>query len=404
MTTMGITGDTRLRLFPISVKPSADRFLVIRRDTGRMLQTTESGIESIGLLRKGLTIDAARGALGQKYGCDPAEVDIMPLVECLLASDFVEAVDDRTISLRQWRLGRVLRGAYSNYVHAPALAKLIRWAPVAVSARAMIRSKPSRDRALLQQIETSMRSAPALGVLDDEIPALAARNSAALRDFYFERTLLAALPPARLDRWMKRRVRIEGLDHLDRAIASGRGVMLCAAHVSAYSIVPFALAARGYAQTMLMDATEDSAHEVRARVSEIIDAGYPYGLTPVATDRGVRILVRDLQHGKTVYLLIDPTPADARDHFDVPFLGRELRLARGIAWLALRTEAAVLPVSVRVEDTARYAIQLHAPIAEEERASEHALLTALGRSLERAVRARPAAWLKWKDFGMMCAR
>ena len=399
-----ITGDTRLRLFPVSVKPSADRFLVIRRDTGRMLQTTESGVESIGLLRKGMTIDAARGALGRKYGCDPAEVDIMPLIECLLDSDFVEAVDGRTISVRQWRPGRVLRGAYSSYVYAPLLAKLIRWAPVAISARAMLRSKPSRDPALLRHIENNMRSVPALGLLNEEFPVFAAQNSAALRDFYFERTLLAALPPAKLDRWMKRGVRIKGIEHLDRAIAGGRGVMLCAAHVSAYSIIPFALAARGYAQTMLMEATADSAHEVRARVSEIVAAGYPYGLTPLATDRGVRILVRDLQHGKTVFLLIDPTPTDARDHIAVPFLGGQLRLPRGIAWLALRTEAAVVPVSVQVEGTARYCIRLHAPLPDAERVSELALLSALARTLERAVRRRPAAWLKWKDFGMMSAR
>jgi lauroyl/myristoyl acyltransferase len=246
-----------------------------------------------------------------------------------------------------------------------------------------------------------MRSAAVLALRDDALPTLAAHNSAALRDFYFERTLLAALPPAKLDRWMKRGVGIDGLEHLDRAIASGRGVMLCAAHVSAYSIVPFALAARGYAQTMLMDATNDSAHEVRARVAEIAAAGYPYRLSPVPSDRGVRILVRELQDGKTVLLLIDPTLADARDHVKVPFLGGQLRLARGIAWLALRTLASVVPVSIMVEAAGRYRIQLHAPLTDAERASEDALLSALARGLERDVRARPAAWLKWKDFHIM---
>lgn len=401
---VAITGETRLRLFPISVKPSADRFLVIRRDTGRMLQTTESGVESIGLLRKGMTVDATRGALGRKYGWDPAEVDIRPLIECLFDSDFVEAVDGQTISVRQWRLGKALRTACSTYVYAPILAKLIRWAPVAVSARAMLRAQPARAVTLLRQIEQNMRAVPSLGVAEEAVPSLAARNSAALRDFYFERTLIAALPPAKLHGWMMRRVQVSGLAHLDGAIARGRGVMLSAAHVAGYSVVPFALAARGYAQTMLMDATDDSIREIRAVVDEIAGAGYPCALTPVAADRGVRVLVRDLQQGKTVCVLTDPTPSESRDHLEVPFLGGQLKLARGIAWLALRTHAAVVPVSVKVEGPARYHIDLHAPLTDAQRASEHTLLAALAHALERDVRARPDAWLKWKDFHMMCAR
>lgn len=401
---MAITGDTRLRLFPISVKSSADRFLVIRRDNGRMLQTTESGVESIGLLRKGLSVDATRGALGRKYGCDPADVDIMPLIECLLASDFVEAVDGTTISVRQWRVGKVLRTAYTTYVYAPMVGKLIRWAPVAISVRVMLRSQPARDARLLQQIEQNMRTAPSIASEAEAIPHLAARNSAALRDFYFERTLIAALPPRKLHRWMQRGVQVDGLDHLDRAIASGRGVMLCAAHVSAYSIVPFALAARGYPQSMLLDATHDSIHEIRSVVDGIVAAGYPCGLTPVPSDRGVRVLVRDLQQGRTVYLLIDPTPADSRDHLNVPFLGGELRLPRGIAWLALRANAVVMPVSIEVVCPGRYRVELHAPLTNDQRTSEQTLVAALAQTLERDVKARPAAWLKWKDFGMMCGR
>jgi lauroyl/myristoyl acyltransferase len=401
---ISITGDTRLRLFPISIKPSADRFLVIRRDTGRMLQTTESGVESISLLRKGLSVDATRGALGHKYGCDLAAVDIMPLIECLLESDFVEAVDGKTISVREWRVGRVLRTAYTTYVYAPVLARLIRWAPVAISARVMLRSKPARDARLLHQIEQNMRAAPSMGLEVEAIPHLAARSSAALRDFYFERTLIAALPPRKLHRWMQRGVQLEGLEHLNRAVASERGVMLCAAHVSAYSIVPFALATRGYAQSMLMDATDDSIHETQSVIAAVVQAGYPCALTPVASDRGVRALVRELQHGKTVYLLIDPTPVESRDHVTVPFLGVQLRLPRGIAWLALRTQAAVIPVSVEVVSVGQYRVQLHAPLRDEQRTDEHTLLAALGETLDRDVRARPAAWLKWKDFGIMCAR
>jgi lauroyl/myristoyl acyltransferase len=152
---------------------------------------------------------------------------------------------------------------------------------------------------------------------------------------------------------------------------------------------------------MLMDATDDSLREVRAVVAGVVAAGHPCGLTPVPSDRGVRVLVRDLQHGKTVYLLIDPTPSAGRDHIDVPFLGQHLRLARGVAWLALRTGAAVIPVSVHAGRAGKCHIELHTPLTGAERESEQSLLSSLAQTLERDVRVRPAAWLKWKDFHLM---
>lgn len=399
-----ITGATRLRLFPIVVTASADRYLVIRRDTGKMLQTSASGVESIRLLRKGLTIDRTHAAIGVKYGCDLVNVDIMPLVERLLGADFVEAIDGRRISVRRSRVSRALRGMYVAYLHAPVVSALIRWGPLGAIARLMLRPRPSRDPAAAEQIARNMRRVPALAVGDDHIERLAAENSAALRGFYFERLLLAALPPARLDRWMHERVRIDGLAHLDRAIAAGHGVILCAFHVNAYSMIPFILASRGYAQTVLMEATDDSTREIRARITELRDAGYRYAIEPVAAPRGVHRIARGLKRGTTALLLFDPTVDPSREHVTEPLLGASLRVARGVAWLALRASAPVLPVSIWTEGPGRYHLDIHGPLTELERSTEGTILATLARALERGVLARPAAWLKWKDLHIMVDR
>jgi lauroyl/myristoyl acyltransferase len=281
------------------------------------------------------------------------------------------------------------------------LSSVIRRAPLGVTLKLMLRARPSRDPNLVRQVSENMRRVPAIARADVDVERLAAENCAALRGFYFERMLLAALPPARLDRWVRRRARVDGLAHLDRVIAGGRGAILCAFHVASYSMIPFILAARGYAQTVLMDATADSASQIRTRIAELQAAGYRYALEPIGVGYGLRSLVRTLQGGGIVLLLFEPTVDEARQHVKTPFLGGSLRLARGVAWLAARTAAPVLPLSLTSEPHARYRLAIHAPLAAVTHQTERSLLEALTSVLEREVVARPEAWLKWKDFHIM---
>lgn len=246
-----------------------------------------------------------------------------------------------------------------------------------------------------------MRRVPVLALPAGDIARTAAENGAVLRGFYFERLLLAGLPPATLDRWLRSRARIDGLAHLDQAVAGGRGVILCAFHVRSYSVIPFILASRGYAQTVLMDATDDSAREIRGRITRLRDAGYPYEIEPVAAHRSVRTVLRRLQQGKIALLLFDSTVTPSQEFARVPFLGASLRVARGVGWLASRACAPVLPVSIRSEATGRYCLEIRDPLTALERSTETATLAALARTLERDVLAQPATWLKWKDFHIM---
>jgi lauroyl/myristoyl acyltransferase len=401
MATPLLTGESRLRIFPTIVKPSAGQYLVIRRDTGTMVQTTESGVESIRLLQQGLTIDGTRAAIGGKYGCDPSDVDIMPLVECLLASDFVAQIDGRTIARSSPRLVRVLRGMWMAYVYAPLLSILIRRAPLSVTLRLLLRVRKASSPLLFRTVTENMRRVPAVARPGVDLGRLAAANCAALKGFYFERLLLAALPPARLDRWLRTRAGVEGAAHLDRAIAAGRGTILCAFHTASYSMVPFILAARGYAQTILMEASAESASQVRARLDEIQHAGYPYALEPVAVEHGLRGLVRALNRGGTVLLLFDPTIGEGDQHLKTPFLGGSLRVARGIAWLAARTAAPLLPLTLSSEPHGRYRVAIHPPLTAENSEGAEGVVAALAGVLEAEVLARPEAWLKWKDVHQM---
>jgi hypothetical protein len=271
-------GTTRLRLFRFVVKADADAFIVIRCDTGHMLQTTAEGIESIRLLQSGLTIDAVRAALGGRYGCPPAEVDITPLVECLFAEQFVAEVDGERIAHRSQRLRDVLTALWSTFVEAPVTSAVVRAAPLPLAIRFVMRARPGTDDEILARIAANMRRVHSIAGADAD--RLARANYTALRRFYFERVLLAGLPPARLDRWIRRRVQIEGLKRIGENAARGRGTLLCAFHSASYSMIPFALAAHGCSPLVLMENSATGIQQIERRLAEIRAAGYSYRFSP----------------------------------------------------------------------------------------------------------------------------
>jgi lauroyl/myristoyl acyltransferase len=361
-----IAGTTRLRLFPLTVKTAGEDYVVVRRDTGRMVHTSHVGVEAIGLLRRGLTLDAVRGAVGRTHGCDPADVDLTPLIESLVAADFVAAIDGRQLSVQPRSFRDRLHAAFVTTVRAPLISAMIRHAPVELTLRVLI-----------------------------------GRRSG-LRRYYIERFLLALLPPRKLASWLRRRSSVAGTDHLDRALAGRNGAILCAFHVTSYSMIPFVLAARGYAQTVLMLAGDEAASQIRRRLRELRQAGHDYPIEIASVGFGMRALVRALRRGETVLLLFDATAAQDHDHLDMPFLGGTLRVARGVGWLAWHTAAPILPVSVQSQRGGRCHVAIHPPLPMESGSRESDcvahVLRRLTAVLENDVQASPEHWLKWKDY------
>lgn len=362
-----ITATTRVRLFRLAFQPAGSDYVVVRRDTGRMLQTSRAGVEAIKLLRRGLTLDAVRGVVGRANGCDPADVDLSPLIESLVAADFVAAVDGRKLAVGQPSFRDRACATLATSIQAPLMSTMIRYAPLDLTLRVLLRPTCSP-----------------------------------LRRHYIERLLLAVLPPRRLEKWLRRRSSVAGTHHLDTALAEGNGAILCASHVTSYSMLPFVLAARGYAQTVLMLADDEATKRIRQRLRELRQAGYDYPMEIAGVGFGMRALVRTLTRGGTVLLLFDATVAEGHEHLDMPFLGATLRVAKGVGWLAWRTGARVLPVSVQSQPGGRCHVAIHPPLPMESGSRETdcvaQVLRRLTAVLEKDVEANPEQWLKWKDY------
>lgn len=119
-------------------------------------------------------------------------------------------------------------------------------------------------------------------------------------------------PPERVDRL----TRIEGSEHLERALQQGRGVILLTPHIGAFEVGVRA-AARSVPVTVLYKPPRIAA------LRELVEAGrVTPGIVPVpGTAAGVRSMLRALRRGDAVGVLPDQVPTEG-DGVWSPFFGR----------------------------------------------------------------------------------
>lgn len=184
---------------------------------------------------------------------------------------------------------------------------------------------------------------------------------------------------------------------LEAARAEGRGVILVTAHLGAWERLAASLVEAGFPLTTPVRVSYDprlEAHVVgplRAlRGVSAIDRDAPG--TP-------RALVRALRAGEIAGFLVD---LDTRvSSVPAPFFGCEARTPSGPARLALQLGA---PVVAAFATRDGIAVELLRPASARGEASHEAvteLVTAMNRSIERAIRREPTRWIwmhdRWGD-------
>jgi KDO2-lipid IV(A) lauroyltransferase len=188
------------------------------------------------------------------------------------------------------------------------------------------------------------------------------------------------------------RVETQGLDHLDRALAADRPVIMFGGHLGNWEIG--ALAAGQYGL--------DIARIYRAANNPIVDrmisqfraqgqsqAGELIPKGAVASRRAVAALRR----GAHLALLADQK---LNDGIAVPFFGRPAMTAPALALLALRFDCTVLPARVERLRGAHFRLTLYPPLelprSGDRDADVAALMERVNRTLEGWIRERPEQW------------
>jgi KDO2-lipid IV(A) lauroyltransferase len=211
-------------------------------------------------------------------------------------------------------------------------------------------------------------------------------------------------PTVRGRRFVARTYRvIAGREHLDAALAGGRGAILLSHHFGLFRMALPALRAAGYQTHTLVLRGADyagQAHDAVARavmyrkvkVERASDLGVIYHRCGAAFGRMSAILQRN-------GILAIAADGMTGSHFvDVPYLGGRIVLPTGPAWLSLRSGAPILVTMTVLEGLARHRLTIHAPLycQGRSRAAVEELVRAYAQILDRYSREYPWAWWSWR--------
>jgi len=132
-------------------------------------------------------------------------------------------------------------------------------------------------------------------------------------------------------------VTYDGFENFDRASQRGKGVLFLTGHVGGWELSAFAHSLYGHPLHFVMRPLDNPYLDALVRRYRTM-----HGNTPILKDDPVRELLRAMKQGATVGILMDTNMTPPEGVF-VDFFGIPACTASGLARIALRTDAAVVP-------------------------------------------------------------
>lgn len=198
-----------------------------------------------------------------------------------------------------------------------------------------------------------------------------------------------------LERW----VETEGLEHYLAARARGRGVLILTGHLGAWEVSSFAHSLNGYPLKFVIRPLDNPYLDAMVNRYRGL-----HGNRPIGKNHFARQLLAAMQANETVGILLDQNSSPPQGVF-VPFFGHLACTAAGLAKIAARTGAAVVPGFTVWEPAKRKYVLRFAPALDlaatgEEAADALANTAACAAEIERWIRQYPDQWLwvhrRWK--------
>jgi len=180
-------------------------------------------------------------------------------------------------------------------------------------------------------------------------------------------------------------IEVVGRDHLEQAVARGRGVILTSTHVGNWELAAVAIAHWGYrlhavAGVQLSRWLTPAVRETKAELA----------LDTVAPEDGFRKLLRALEHNDLVALMVDGDIFAQGTRVDL--FGRELEFPAGPGMLAQRTGALVICGYCERTAPGRFRIVMEPALDPAAFADTTALVKAVASTSERHIREHLDQW------------
>ena len=192
-------------------------------------------------------------------------------------------------------------------------------------------------------------------------------------------------------------VETHGFEHMDRAVAAGRRMIIFSGHIANWEIGMLAAVQYGISVAQIYRAANNPLVDrmitrFRGDAGELIPKGAVAARRAIAT----------LRRGAHLTMLADQK---MNDGIQVPFFGRPAMTASALAARALRFDCDVLPARVERLDGARFRLTVFPPLPLPRTGDSHAdaaaLMAQVNAILERWIRDRPEQWFwvhrRWPD-------
>ncbi|HEX7727612.1 MAG TPA: lysophospholipid acyltransferase family protein [Terracidiphilus sp.] len=206
---------------------------------------------------------------------------------------------------------------------------------------------------------------------------------------------MARYTPANTQNW----IRTEGLDHYKQALARGTGVLILTGHLGAWELSSFYHSLMGHPMSMVIRRLDN--RRLDAYVNSI---RCMHGNRILPKDDFARGLLTSMHLGHAVGILMDTNMTPPQGVF-ASFFGKEACTGSGLARIALKTGAAVLPGFMLWEPAERkYVLHFGPPLEFARTGNNNAdVLSATQQCnhvLEQWIRRYPDQWLwihrRWK--------
>ncbi len=199
-----------------------------------------------------------------------------------------------------------------------------------------------------------------------------------------------------------RYIAVEGLRHLDAALADRRGAVIFSSHYGSMCLAMIALAHLGYGVNVLarsIDPADNPLDDVVRRYAErkvaALEAimGRPF---IVAGKPGAMQRVREaLAAGELLYILVSVPPELARHCSRVRFLGHPAELPLGVEYIASQSGAPLVPFTIRRNGRGfRHTLSFDAPVPGPE--AGPGTLQRCVDVVEREIRRDPSQFFMWE--------
>jgi KDO2-lipid IV(A) lauroyltransferase len=207
---------------------------------------------------------------------------------------------------------------------------------------------------------------------------------------------------------LRKLVEIRGREHLDAALAEGKGAILCSAHFGSYNSGFSLLHASGFPLTTTGRSLSTQMPGISSAERRLLEFAYSRRVRrhrqrpgiefrPGRVQAAVQIAVA-LRANEVVTFSSDAPPleADQARAVDVTFLGRPARLLPGVVTLAQLTGAPVLMVFThRQADYRHQVLDISPPVPVD--GDTTAAFERCVAAMDDAVRTNPAHWVYWAN-------